>query len=396
VRIVDVQAILMSCPLREPLRLPFYGGLRTIIKRDAMVVRVETDMGRRGYAPGPAHQKAADEINGRIRQSLLGRDPMRVSSPSGPVQMALLDLKAKFEGCAVSELLGGAKRKTIKLYGSAGMYMPPQEYAREAAAIAKMGFSAYKMRPGLGPDQDLETVRLMREAVGPNVGLMVDAHTWWRMGDRSYTPQLIEELARGMAPYNLTWLEEPLPPDDHEAYARLHEQKIVPIATGEHEHDEKGFDDLIAKKAADYLQLDLPCQGGMEVAKRLFAKIEKEKLKFAFHSWGTTFEVLAAAHLGVCWPENVVEWLEYPCYSKPGRAGMYPFALAEEILAQPLEIKRGVLQMPSGAGWGIAINEAVFEKYPFIPGPWSFFELESPKETVAVTGDHSVKWVTAQ
>jgi L-alanine-DL-glutamate epimerase-like enolase superfamily enzyme len=395
VRIVDVQAILMSCPLKEPLRLPFYGGLRTIIKRDAMIIRIETDMGRKGYAPGPAHQKAADEINGRIRQSLLGRDPMRVSSPSPGVQMALLDLKAKFEGCAISELIGGAKRKTIKLYGSAGMYMSPQEYAREAAAIAKMGFPAYKMRPGLGPEQDLETVRLMREAVGPNVGLMVDAHTWWRMGDRSYTPEMIVELARGMAQYNLKWLEEPLPPDDHEAYARLHEQKIVPIATGEHEHDEKGFDDLIAKNAADYLQMDICCQGGFDAARRLFAKIEKSKLKFAFHSWGTAFEVLAAAHLGVCWGEDVVEWLEYPCHAKPGRAGMYPFPLADEILAAPLDIKRGNLQMPTGGGWGIAINEAVFEKYPFIPGPWSFFELESPKETIAVTGDHSVKWVAA-
>src|SRR5687768_17166781 len=120
----------MSYRLPEPLRLPFHGGLRTILKRDAMIIRVETDMGRKGYAPGPAHQKAADEINGKIRQSLLGRDPMRVSSiPS--VQMALLDLKAKFEGCPVSELLGGAKRKTIKLYGSAGMYMAPQDYAKE-------------------------------------------------------------------------------------------------------------------------------------------------------------------------------------------------------------------------------------------------------------------------
>src|SRR5437764_184435 len=140
----------MSCPLKEPLRLPFFGGVRTITKRDAMVVRIETDMGRKGYAPGPAHQRAADGINGKIRQ-----------------------------------------------------------------------------------------------------------------------------LARDMAQYNLTWLEEPLPPDDHEAYAKLREQRIVPIATGEHEHDEKGFDDLIAKGAADYLQMDLLCQGGIEAAKRLFEKVQK-------------------------------------------------------------------------------------------------------------------------
>jgi len=233
----------------------------------------------------------------------------------------------------------------------------------------------------------------MREAVGPNVGLMVDAHTWWRMGDRSYTPQMIEDLARQLVPYNLTWLEEPLPPDDHAAYADLRAKNILPIATGEHEHDEAAFDDLISRNAADYLQMDLLCQGGFAAANRLFAKVQQHNLRFAFHSWGTAFEVLAAAHLGVCWPENVVEWLEYPCYSNRGRPGMYPFPLADEILAEPLTLRAGRLEMPTKSGWGIAINESVIEKYPFIPGPWSFFELDSPKETIAVTGDHSLKWI---
>jgi L-alanine-DL-glutamate epimerase-like enolase superfamily enzyme len=121
--------------------------------------------------------------------------------------------------------------------------------------------------------------------------------------------------------------------------------------------------------------------------------MQKHQLRFAFHSWGTAFEVLAAAHLGVCWPEDVVEWLEYPCYSNRGRAGMYPFPLADEILAEPLNVRGGRLEMPDKPGWGVAINEKVFEQYPFIPGPWSYFELESPKQTIAVTGDHSLKWV---
>ena len=87
---------------------------------------------------------------------------------------------------AVANSPGGRVRDRIRLYGSAGMYMPPGRYAEEAAAIAQLGFRAYKMRPALGPEKDLETVRLMREAVGPTFDLMVDAHTWWRMGDRSY------------------------------------------------------------------------------------------------------------------------------------------------------------------------------------------------------------------
>jgi L-alanine-DL-glutamate epimerase-like enolase superfamily enzyme len=275
------------------------------------------------------------------------------------------------------------------------MYMSPSGYAEEAAAVAALGFPAYKMRPALGPEADLEAVRLMREAVGPDVGLMIDAHSWWRMGDLSYTPETVTQLARDMATFHPTWLEEPLPPEDHGAYRALRAKRILPIATGEHEHHEAGFMDLIDAGAADVIQMDVCCQGGFAMGRRVFAAVERAGLRFAFHSWGTTLEVLAAAHLGVCWPETVVEWLEYPVYANSGRRIMYPFPLADEILREPLAIERGELIVPTGPGLGVNVDEGVIEKYPYIPGPWSYFRIDSPLETVAVTGDHSVKWVAA-
>jgi len=102
--------------------------------------------------------------------------------------------------------------------------------------------------------------------------------------------------------------------------------------------------------------------------------------------------VLAAAQLGICWPESVVEWLEYPCYSTASQAGMYPFPLAAEMLKEPLEIDHGDLVVPRKPGLGIDVNEAVFEKYPWIPGPWSYFQIDSPRETRSVTSDHSEQW----
>jgi L-alanine-DL-glutamate epimerase-like enolase superfamily enzyme len=198
-----------------------------------------------------------------------------------------------------------------------------------------------------------------------------------------------------MAPFRPTWLEEPLPPSDHAAYRKLREDGSVPIATGEHEQEEAGFRDLIDTGAADFIQMDVCCQGGFAMGRRVFGEVARRKLRFAFHSWGTTLEVLAAAHLGICWPADVVEWLEYPCYSNSGRAGMYPFPLSDEILREPLAIEGGHLVVPRGPGLGVEIDERVVAKYPFIPGPWSFFRLDSPPETVAVTGDHSVKWVAA-
>ena len=405
-KIVDVQAILMSCPLPEVMRMPFWGGERTILKRDAMLIRVKADNGLIGYAPGPAHERAAKEVRDVIRPFLIGQDPRRWAKLQfqsdletlktyRAVEIALIDLAARFEGVALSELIGGRKRDRIKLYGSAGMYMSPERFAEESAAIANMGFTAYKMRPALGPEQDLETVRLMRQAVGAKVGLMIDAHSWWRMGDRSYSRETVADLASAMAQFNPTWLEEPLPPDDHAAYRELRAKNMVPIASGEHEPDESGFQDLIESEAADYIQMDVCCQGGFAMGQRIFAQVAKKGLRFAFHSWGTALEVLAAAHLGVCWPADVVEWLEYPCYSNFGRAGMYPFPLADEILREPLAIEGGDLIVPNEPGLGVEIDESVIEKYPFIPGPWSFFRIDSPAETVAVTGDHSVKWVAA-
>jgi L-alanine-DL-glutamate epimerase-like enolase superfamily enzyme len=409
-RITSVRSFLLSYPFPEPIRLAFWGGERTILKRDAMLIRVEADNGLVGYAPGPGSEGVQRAIENVIAPFLVDRvladpDALRILFLKGPggdpemskvycsVEIALYDLTGKQRGVPVSELIGGRVRDSIRLYGSAGMYMPPEGYAAEAAAIASLGFRAYKMRPALGPEKDAETVRLMRQAVGPDFDLMVDAHTWWRMGDRSYSLETVEQLALSMAGQRIAWLEEPLPPDDHAAYLRLKEKDIVPLASGEHEPGEERYMDLILTEAVDYVQMDVCCQGGYAMGRRLFAEIARQGLRFAFHSWGTALEVVAAAHLGICWPDMVVEWLEYPCYSSPDRAGMYPFPLAAEILKQPLELDAGDLIVPRKPGLGVEVDEAVVERYPWIPGPWSYFRTDSPPEKRAVMADHSVKWV---
>jgi len=406
-KIAKVESFLLSCPLPQPLKLTFWNGERTILKRDAMILRVTSDTGLRGYAPGPAHERAAHEIRDVVAPYLVGKDPLRWSEfkfqgdlettkTYHAVEIAVLDLAARHAGKPLSELAGGRVRDTIKLYGSGGMYQPPEHYAAEAKAVQDMGFPAYKYRPALGPAEDLRTVKLMREATGPNFGIMIDAHSWWRMGDKSYSFDQVASLAKDIAKYGPVWLEEPLPPDDHAAYRKLKALNLLPLATGEHEQEEAGFLDLIRTRAANYIQMDVCCQGGFAMGRRVCDALAKEGLKFAFHCWGTTLEVLAAAHFGVCFPESVVEWLEYPCHGNFGRKGMYPFPLADEILTQPLAIHHGILTVPTGPGLGVEVDERVIEKYPWIPGPWSYFKIHSPPETIAVTGDHSVKWVEAK
>lgn len=390
----------------EKIELPFWGGVRTILKRDAMLIKVSTDSGLTGYAPGPAFVQAQGQIDSQIKSFLMGKNPLQwkqfkfTGDPSilktyHAVEVALLDLAGKYEQCSISELMGGRVRSTIKLYGSAGMYMPPEKYAEEASAVKEMGFSAYKMRPGAGPEGDLKTLEYMRNATGKDMALMVDAHTWWRMGAKNYSLETVMELAHSMQPFNPYWLEEPFPPEDHYAYKNLKAKGHVTVATGEHEQDLQGFEDLVKLQATDILQMDVCCQGGFNLGLKVFDLAARHNLKFAFHCWGTMLEVLAAAQLGVCRDESVVEWLEYPCYASGRKRGMYPFPLAHEILKDELDIGKGYLNIPNGHGLGIEVNEKVISKYPFIQGPWSFFHQDSPKKTVAVTGDHSVKWVSS-
>jgi L-alanine-DL-glutamate epimerase-like enolase superfamily enzyme len=398
-RIKKVQPFLLSCPFPQPLHLSYYGGVRTIFKRDAMLIRVETDGGLVGWAPGEGSERNHRIIQERIApflesHALADPDALRVIFLNSAdaetaraycaVEIALFDVLGKAYRAPVSELLGGRVRDRIHLYGSAGMYMSPEKYAEEAEAIAGLGFHAYKMRPALGPDEDIRTVKLLREAVGPDIELMVDAHTWWRMGERSYTQSTVERVAEAMSEYEITWLEEPLPPENYDAYRRLKEKDIVPIAGGEHELTDAGFLNLIAGDCLDYVQMDLACQGGYPTARRLCADVTRAGLRFAFHSWGTALELAAAAHLGICWPETAVEWLEYPCYAAPDRAGMYPYPLAEEILTDPLPVERGNLVVSTQPGLGVEVNEAVIQKYPWVPGPWTIF---SPAPHSEAAGD---------
>lgn len=409
-KISNVEAFLLSCPMPEPIRLAYYGGERTILKRDALLVRVTADNGLCGWAPGVADEGTVAAVR-QVAEYLIGHGldghqlrgwaefgmsgDRQVGNAYRAAEIAILDLVGRYEGAPLTELIGGRVRDTIPLYASGGMYQPPEGYAAEAAAVAELGFRAYKLRVGGGPDDDVATVDAVRAATGSDFGVMVDAHTWWRMGDRSYDAETVAELAQRFAAYRLTWLEEPLPPADYPAYQRLRALGAVPIATGEHEPDEAGLTGLISSGTTDYVQADLCSHGGLRLGQRVLPMVRDAGLRFAFHSWGTTLEVLAAAHLGVCWPESVVPWLEYPMYANAGRPGMYAFPLADELLADPLDIRDGELHMPPGPGLGIDIDPRVIDRYPYLPGPWSTFRLHSPPQTFAVTGDHSITAIPA-
>ena len=394
-----------------PVLLPFHGGRREILKRDALYVKVTSDSGVSGFGPGAASESTARMVNEVLRELLVGREPgdprnfvrdaVEKVGPSafaaaGAVQVALYDLWGKLEGCNVTEFLGGRKQETVRCYGSAGMYQSAEEYAAEAAAVCEGGYEAYKYRPALGPEEDVRTVQLMREAIGPQVGICMDAHAWWRMGDKSYGSETIEDIARAVSGLGVTWLEEPLPVEDRAAYARLRDKGIVPVAAGEHEHDVEGFRALVEGGCVDFAQADVSHHGGFSGLMDILGICESHGVAFAFHNWGTALETVVDALVGSCFPRETAAWLEYPQYAHRDSRVMYPYALSDELVPDAPRPVNGELALPDGPGLGVTVDEGVLEKYPYRPGPWSIFELDSPPTKLALSGDHALPWAETE
>lgn len=372
-----------------------------------MVVRIETQDGAVGYAPGPASEDAVRRIEKEIAPQLLGQklvDPSHfvedmldkygdtIWSTAGAVEVALYDLWGKANQCSVTDFFGGRKQDSLGCYGSAGMYQTAEKYAEEAAAVCELGFEAYKYRPALGPAEDLRTVELMREAVTSEVGLCLDAHAWWRMGDRSYSPAIVEFLAEAIAMHEITWLEEPLPVEDRDAYAKIKSLGYVDIAAGEHEKDFLGFRSLLGRDCVDIVQADVSHHGGFSGISKIIDLCERRFATFAFHNWGTALETVVDALIGCCFPRQTARWLEYPQYAHRDKRVMYPFPLSDELVPDAPVPVDGELPLPDGYGLGLEINEAVFSEYAYQKGPWSKFEIDSPKSTQYLSGDHAQTW----
>ena len=369
-KITSVEAYLLSCPSPDD-KIP---------KRDAMLVRISTDAGLFGYAPAPPNPAAKQIIDLLIAPFLTGctigdPDALRILFQQGPgndaeagrvysaVEIALYDLVGKERHLPISELVGGRVRDRIRLYasGTHGYGPAGASAGPEAVRARDLGFTAYKVRLGGGPEAAAAAIRNVGEAAGPDLDLMATAFGC------GYSKDAATTLAREVSALRLRWLEDPLPAGDHQAYARLRELGLVPLASGSQEPNELRFLDLIDTAAVDYVQMDLVRQGGYATARRLFPDIARAGLRFAFSTAasnqpGTALDLIAAAHLGVCWPESMVRWLEYPLDS-------LFFPPASEILKQPLAMERGHLMVPRGPGLGVDVDESVIWRYPWVdPG----------------------------
>lgn len=401
-RLSEVTVHTLSSPIEPPQERRFYGGVRRLHKRDFILVRVETADGAVGYAPGAAtssamreyfdgtaHDDFAELVENRVRDALADTEieepediaetvraldlPTKLESEAiGVIDVAYYDILGKQVGAPVYDLLADREvdPEPLELYASAGMYMEPDGYAEQARELQERGFTAYKYRPGLGVEDDQRTLRLIRDAVGDDMAVMVDAHTWWKLGEHSYGFEQVVDLLDAFEAHDPYWIEEPVEPGDYDAYERLAGRTGLPLAGGESEESVEGLLRL-AETGVSYLQGDTRHHAGFTGCwQAVEACADRDDITFVPHNFGTQLGLVTNAHLVAASPESPM--LEYPVFGDDV-GGMYPFPLAEDVLHDELAIEDGTFEVPDGPGLGVEVDENIVEEYPYIEGAWTEF-----------------------
>ncbi|WP_224450343.1 mandelate racemase/muconate lactonizing enzyme family protein [Haloprofundus salilacus] len=414
--IADIRGYALSSPITPPQNRSFFGGTRSLHKRDVVLVVIETRDGERGVATAGASSSAmreyfegdsqgtfADLVNGPVADALEGvtlthiTDAHDLIAGTGlphhlqneaisAIDVALHDIRGKELGAPIYELLGDSDQTDptteIPLYASAGMYMKPSGYAEQAAIIEKLGFMGYKYRPGIGPTGDRRTVDLLSEVLD-ETEFMLDVHTWWKVRD-SYDRETVRDLVSYAAERGAYWIEEPVEPDDHQGYRELAETR-APLAGGESEESAAGLVELGRTEAVAFLQGDVRHHQGYTGCWDAVEYCHGRNVEFVPHNFGTWVGLLANAHLVAAAPD--VGLLEYPVFESDPLLdveqdpGMYPFDLAFDIMKGQPSVSDGVLTVPDGPGLGLEVDLDIVEEYPFVDGPWTEFRYDEEKNS---------------
>lgn len=339
----------------------------------AVLVRVQTDEGIHGLGSvGVGSGAAVYVLEQHLKPILLGQDPFRVEllwemmfrstlnygrkglvlEAISAVDIALWDILGKATGQPVYNLLGGKTREAIRVYGSRLYALEDlEELGRRAAALATQGFRGVKQRFGYGPNdgpagmrKNLELVKTVRRAVGPDVEVMADAYMGW---DVPYAIRMIRMLED--AGLELSWIEEPVIPDDIAGYAEIRKAVNTPISGGEHEFTRYGFRELIEREAVDILQPDVNRVGGMTEARKIWALASAYGLKVIPHAGQVHNYHLVMAHLNS-------PWAEY--FPHPSEGGVLDDdTLFYELFdGEPLA-RNGEIRLSARPGLGVELSE---------------------------------------
>lgn len=288
---------------------------RTVERIGFTLVRVDTRDGLTGW--GVTYHEVGGEavrtlIEHDIAPRLVGRDPFDTEvlwqeffsylrgigrkgltfAAISAVDIALWDIKGKALGLPLVKLFGGG-RSQVPVYGSGGWTSySDEQLVREAVTIVERGYRMIKLKVGVeggtNPSRDLVRIRKVREAIGPEIGLMLDANNCWDAATAA-------RFANRVADQNPMFLEEPVFADDIPGLARFKRSTDIPLATGEHEYTRYGVRDLLLNGAADIVQTDGARAGGYTELLKIAALTQAWNVTFAPHAMENVHLPLVAA-----------------------------------------------------------------------------------------------------
>jgi len=272
------------------------------------------------------------------------------------IDIALWDIKGKAFKKPIAELLNETFKKTVKVYASGGsVAMTPKQISEDVEKVADKGFVAYKMRVGYQEwEIDLARVSAAKDILKEDRRLMVDAI----MGtlNRWDINSAIEKEIQ-LREYNLTWLEEPLQPENFLDYNHLMMKSKIPIALGEAFTGINEFESYITNNCMDIVQPDVTHCGGYTGAMKILALVEKHKLPMSMHVWGSPIAFLANLHFALAFKH--VEWLEIP---------QVTLQFLSEESNNMYKIINGMLIANLGPGLGISLSDDIKNSFPFVIG----------------------------
>ena len=294
--------------------------------RTAHLVEIETDEGITGWGEcfGPGNIALANKyiVEKVIQPLIIGEDPinkeyiwhkvynlLRDSGQKGmPIQalsgidIALWDILAKKAKLPLYQLLGGKTNNKIPVYGY-GMMLQKKSveelcelFKKEANQIKEKNFKAMKMKVGLGPKEDLKLVSAVREAIGNDFKLMVDANHAYNKNDALY-------VGRGLDEMEIYWFEEPVAPEDYDGYKELKEKLKTNIAGGEAEFTKYGWNELIKNNCIDIAQPEVCGLGGITEYLKVSALAQSNFIPIVNHVWGSALSVAVNLHLLTSLPD---------------------------------------------------------------------------------------------
>jgi galactonate dehydratase len=275
------------------------------------------------------------------------------------LEQALWDIVGKACGQPVYNLLGGPCRDRIRVYanGWSERSTTPDELARAAADVVASGFDALKFDPFSNPwrthigraeeDRAVERVRAVREAVGPRVEILVEAH-------RRLAPNEAIRIAHRLEPFAPFWYEEPIDAEDVEGLAEVRRRISLPVVTGEALYSKNQYAEVFARRAADILNPDVCNCGGILALKEIAAMAEPWHVAVSPHNYNSTTVGLASTlQVSACMPNFLIT--EYfVSFAARGR----------ELARVPFEVSNGYIALPTAPGLGIELDEAALRRYP--------------------------------